>query len=263
VQCLGLGHPETTGYGTLDYFLSSALMEPAGSEAQYTERLVRLPNLSIYYEPVPTIPVPLRRGDFGLRPDATVFWSCQSLYKFLPQHDEVFPRIAREAGNCQFAFVAFQQDDHTTSRFRARLERAFAAFGLQARDYCVILPRFDQQQFIAFAGLCDIVLDSIAWSGFNTTLETLASDLPVVTLPGEFARARHTAAVLEMIGVTDTIAASLDQYVEMAVRLARDPAWRDQIKTKMRERKARIYRDRSAIRALEEFLDRAARTAQS
>ena len=33
------GHPETSGYPTLDYFLSSELMEPPDGQQHYTERL--------------------------------------------------------------------------------------------------------------------------------------------------------------------------------------------------------------------------------
>ena len=51
-QCMTWGHPNTSGYPTMDYFLSSALMEPPDGDQHYTERLVRLPNLSIYYEPL-------------------------------------------------------------------------------------------------------------------------------------------------------------------------------------------------------------------
>jgi len=74
VQCNSWGHPETSGMPTLDYFLSSSFMEPPGAEEHYTERLVRLPNLSIYYEPVEVAPVSLTRDDLGLRRGATAFW---------------------------------------------------------------------------------------------------------------------------------------------------------------------------------------------
>ena len=47
VQCNSWGHPDTSGYPTLDYYLSSELMEPSDGQSHYTERLVRLPNLSI------------------------------------------------------------------------------------------------------------------------------------------------------------------------------------------------------------------------
>ena len=94
VQCNSWGHPETSGLPTLDYFLSSDLMEPPDATEHYTERLVRLPNLSVYYEPVTTEAVALTRQELGLRADAPTFWCGQSLYKYLPQFDDVYPRIA-------------------------------------------------------------------------------------------------------------------------------------------------------------------------
>ncbi len=51
VQCVTWGQPETTGMPTMDYFLSSALMEPPDGDAHYTERLVRLPQLGLCYLP--------------------------------------------------------------------------------------------------------------------------------------------------------------------------------------------------------------------
>ena len=105
VQCTSWGHPETSGIETLDYFLSSDLMEAPGAEAFYTEKLVRLPNLSIYYEPVDLGAVDSSRAQHGLRTDAAVFWCGQSLYKYLPQHDDVFARIAEQAPHSQFVFI--------------------------------------------------------------------------------------------------------------------------------------------------------------
>jgi protein O-GlcNAc transferase len=67
VQCNSWGHPDTSGMDTLDYYLSSDLMEPPDANEHYTEKLVRLPNLSIYYEPVPTEPLAISREELGLR----------------------------------------------------------------------------------------------------------------------------------------------------------------------------------------------------
>ena len=61
VQCNSWGHPDTSGFPTLDYYLSSELMEPSDAKEHYTERLIRLPNLSIYYEPLDTPVVSLGR----------------------------------------------------------------------------------------------------------------------------------------------------------------------------------------------------------
>jgi protein O-GlcNAc transferase len=253
-QCVAWGHPETSGLPTMDYFLSSAAMEPSDGETHYTEHLVRLPNLSIYYEPLDRRSVPVERADFGFRSTATIFWCTQSLYKYLPQYDDIFPRIAREVGDCQFAFIRYPYGDRVTDLFHRRLERVFAGFGLDATNYCILLPVLEQQRFGAAAGLCDIALDSIGWSGGATSLESLAHDLPIVTLPGSLMRGRHTMAMLDLMGVTETIADTVGDYVARAARLARDSAWRAQVRTKMSRSKHRLYRDDACISALEDFL---------
>ena len=256
-QCNSWGHPDTSGFPTLDYFLSSELMEPPDGQEHYTERLVRLPNLSIYYEPV--VPQPVASGAAHSEwrsSDHLVYWCGQSLYKYLPQYDEVFPRIAREVGNCRFIFIEFADGRYVTELFQKRLDHAFASFGIKASDYIVMLPRMSQDQFIAATGCCDIGLDSIEWSGGNTTLESLVHDLPIVTMTGALMRGRHTTAILQMMGVTDTITTTVDDYVSTAVRLAHDKSWRMRLRKRISESKARLYRDDSCILALEEFLVR-------
>src|SRR5664279_158193 len=129
VQCNSWGHPDTSGFPTLDYYLSSDLMEPPDGQDHYTERLVRLPNLSVYCEPTDPPSASITRQDLGLRSTAVVYWCAQSLHKYLPQFDEVFPRIARAVGDCQFAFIQYQQGAHITELFRQRLNRAFGGVG--------------------------------------------------------------------------------------------------------------------------------------
>lgn len=259
VQCCSWGHPETSGFPTIDYFLSSELMEPLNGQDHYSERLIRLPNLSTYYEPKDWRPVPMRRSELGLRPTATVYWSGQSLYKYLPQFDRVFPLIAREVGDCQFVFIEYARSPNVTDLFIRRLERAFAAFGLEANDHCVILPYLEPNRFIASVGLCDIVLDTIGWSGGLSTLDCLTQDLPIVTMTGPLMRSRHTAAILNRMDAAETVSDSVDGYVSTAIRLAHDAAWNAAIKGKIRKNRHRLYLDRTYICALEKFLNLVAR----
>jgi predicted O-linked N-acetylglucosamine transferase (SPINDLY family) len=259
VQCNSWGHPDTSGFPTLDYYLSSDLMEPPDGDDHYMERLVRLPNLSISYEPLDLAPVATSRAELGLRDDAVVYWCGQSLYKYLPQYDDVFARIAREVPGCQFAFIRYRRGDGVNALFRRRLAKAFASYGLEADAHCVLLPGLDQQAFLAAVGQADVFLDSIGWSGCNSMLESLAHDLPIVTLPGALMRGRHGSAILTMMGATETIAKSADDYLAIAARLGRDVAWRAAVKVRVAANKHRLYGDRACIVALEDFLDRVAR----
>ena len=261
VQCCSWGHPVTSGFPTMDYFLSSELMEPADADAHYTERLVRLPNLSIHYEPADMPAAALGRAQLGLRDEAVVYWCCQSLPKYLPQFDEVFPRIAAAVPGCQFTFIEFAAGEAVTRTFKARLDRAFAAAGLRASEHCVFLPRLSPEHFAAAIGQCDIVLDSIGWSGCNSILESLVHDRPIVTYAGEMMRGRHSAAILTMMGLPQTIAQTVDGYVEMASELGRDQERRAALSSRIAANKQRVYRDMDCILALEAFLEKAARGA--
>jgi predicted O-linked N-acetylglucosamine transferase (SPINDLY family) len=86
-------------------------------------------------------------------------------------------------------------------------------------------------------------------------LESLGSDLPIVTLEGPLMRGRHSAAILRMMGVTETTARNIDDYVEIAARLAGDPDERSRVSREIAANKHRVYRDRACIDALEAFLE--------
>lgn len=259
VQCVSWGHPETTGMPTMDYFLSSAMMEPPDGESRYTEQLVRLPNLSIYYEPLDAPAAAIDRAELGLRQGSMAYWCGQSLFKYLPQFDEIYPRIAREVAHAQFLFIEHHAGPEVTDVFRQRLDNAFERFGMTGPEHYAFLPRLREERFVAAIGQCDIYLDSIGWSGGNTTLESLEHGLPIVAMRGPLMRGRHSTAILERMDVTDTIAESLDEYVLIGVRLGRDAGWRTDVRQRIAERKHRVYRDKDCIAALEDFLESAVR----
>jgi protein O-GlcNAc transferase len=259
VQCCSWGHPVSSGFPTIDYFISSKLMEPVGAPDHYSEKLVRLPNLSIYYEPADIPSATIDRAQLGLRATAVVYWCCQSLPKYLPQFDEVFARIAAEVPDSQFTFIEFGGGWGVTEMFRSRLEHSFGKVGRNATDHCVFLPRLAPDRFVAAIGQCDVVLDSIGWSGCNSILESLVHNIPIVTLAGEIMRGRHTAAILELMDVRETTARTVDEYVSIAALLGRNSAKRSELSAQIANKKHRVYRDRDCIVALEAFLDGAVR----
>jgi protein O-GlcNAc transferase len=253
IQCVTWGHPVTSGLPTMDYFISSELMEPEDGQQHYTERLIRLPGIGVCYRK-PVIPRPLLnkpRSHFGLQEDRIVFLCSQSSFKYLPQHDDLFPRIANRNRASQFVFVA--GNDSVARDLRARLSRAFAAEALEESNYCVFLQRLTQFDYWNLNLVSDVFLDTLEYSGCITTLDAIACGVPVVTLPGAFMRGRQSYAILNQLGVTDTIAHDRDQYVDIAVRLGLDPEWRMQIARRMKANYKLLFGDARCVRALEDF----------
>ncbi|MGM3305981.1 tetratricopeptide repeat protein [Anabaena sp. WFMT] len=254
IQMTSWSHPETSGLPTIDYYLTSDLMEPENAQDHYTEKLVRLPNLGIYYTALEIQSPAITKQDIGIADDDIMFWCCQSLFKYLPQHDDVFPRIAKELDNCKFVFIEHPASKRITEIFRQRLSLVFEEFGLNYQNHCIFMPHMDTRTFDGTTAIADVFLDSIGWSGGNTTLEAIAHNIPVMTFPGEMMRGRHTMAILKMMGIEEMIAATKDEYVKIAVRLGQDTQYRQYISQQVAENKPKIYGDLKPVRALEEFL---------
>ncbi|MDY6940330.1 MAG: tetratricopeptide repeat protein [Cyanobacteriota bacterium] len=258
VQCTTWVHPVTSGLTTIDYFLSSELMEPENGQEHYSEKLVRLPNIGICY-PKPSLPeLSKNRADFGIRDGSIVYLACQSLFKYLPQYDRVFVEIVRQVPQVQFVFLS-NPHSRITEVFQKRLKNAFSRFDLNSEDYCVMLPRLDELDYLNVNLLSDIFLDSFSWSGGITTLKAIACSLPVVTCPGEFMRGRHTYGILKMLGQTDTIAKTETEYIEIAVKLGLDSEWRRDIAKQTVAGHESLYYDRECVTGLEDFYQRVVR----
>ena len=147
-----------------------------------------------------------------------------------------------------------------TERLRRRLERAFAVFGLDAaralRLPAASRPRTVRRRHRPMRRrarqhrLVGRQLDP---------RRPRRTTRPIVTMAGPLMRGRHTMAILQRMGVTDTIAETVDDYVAIAARLGRDPPWRMAARQQISENKHRVYRDSEAIAALEDFFCRVAR----
>jgi protein O-GlcNAc transferase len=252
IQCASWLHPVTSGMPTIDYFLSSEAMEPENAAEHYSEQLIRLPKLGMSCTK-PIIPtLTKKRSDFQLRDDAVVYLSCQSLSKYLPQYDYIYPEIAQKVPQSQFVFVA-HESSLITQKLQQRLKQAFAKYGFKNEDYCIILPRQTIISYWQLNLLADIFLDTFSWSGGVTTLEAIACNLPIVTCPGELMRGRQSYGMLKILGLTDTIAKDEAEYIDIAVQLGLDAEWRYTLSQQMSDRHANLYEDVTCVKALEQF----------
>jgi predicted O-linked N-acetylglucosamine transferase (SPINDLY family) len=255
VQCAGWGQPVTTGHATIDYFFSSDVMEPADAEEHYRERLVRLPGIGTHYTP-PPLPQRLPRAEarerLGLPVDRHLYLFPQSTYKIHPDNDALLADVLAADPAGVVVFFAGHTSE-TTEQFLRRFARTLQARGLDVADRVVLLPITSRETYLRINMACDVMLDSLHWSGGNTSLDAIAAGLPVVTLPGRFMRGRQTFGMLTVAGVPELIAADARDYVALALRVVGDAAFRESVVERLRAGSAALFDDRSAIDAMQAF----------
>ncbi len=253
VQCAAWGHPVTTGLPNIDYFLSADAMEPADGQDHYTEKLVRLDGIGVCYER-PQCHPGASRAELGLPDDRTLYLCPQSLFKI---HVDTDALLAGVVARDPRALILFFEDYKApvSEAYKRRIHGAFAAHGLDAQQHLRFLPRMQHADYLGVNRVADVMLDTPHWSGGRGSLDAFAAGLPVVTLAGRYSRGRQTSGMLNVMGITQLVAADAQDYVSIAVSIANDRALRDQLSAQIRERALdRIFDQQDSVRSLGEFL---------
>jgi protein O-GlcNAc transferase len=275
VQAATWGHPETTGLPTMDLYLSADGLEPAEAQGNYTERLVRLPNLGVCSDPLtPSIAIPDLRP-LGLASDEPLLLCPGTPFKYSPLHDKVWARIAKglpartagrlwsritkrgpagSGGRLVFFHSASRSMD---SLFEQRLRRAFDRERVDFDAHACVIPNLPRPQFFGLMQHSALMLDTLVFSGYNTALQAIECGLPVLAREGDFMRGRLASGIMRRMGLPELVATTDEAFIEMAIRLAADSSKRKDLRLEIESRRHILFADIEPVRALERCLTEA------
>ncbi|HEX5863468.1 MAG TPA: tetratricopeptide repeat protein [Casimicrobiaceae bacterium] len=168
----------------------------------------------------PAAAAPITREELGIGPDAVVFGTFVSLLKLSPRCLSLWRTILARVPGSLLAFSPRREAN------RALYLRRLASFGIGPSRVAFIPWTMDDATDRARYRLIDAVLDTLPYSGGDTTAAALDMGVPVVTRVGERAAERMSFSLLAHLGVTDTVAWTDDEYIAVACRLALDVPWR-------------------------------------
>jgi predicted O-linked N-acetylglucosamine transferase (SPINDLY family) len=77
----------------------------------------------------------------------------------------------------------------------------------------------------------DLFLDSFPYNAHTTASDALWAGLPLVTRLGDTFAGRVAASMLRAVGLPELIAATAEEYEDLAIRLAHDPRRLSELKT--------------------------------
>jgi protein O-GlcNAc transferase len=216
IQIAWIGCEGTTGLSAMDYILADRYEIPPEAESYYREQVLRMPDGFGCYEPLSDAPAvsPLP----ALERHYVRFGCFNNPAKINARVIEVWAKILRRLPEARLALkYRGMNNPSITRRFKE-------GFGAQGVDDCRIDFWGDSPygEHLNDYQNIDVALDPFPFSGGATTCEALWMGAPVVTCPGETFASRHTLSHLSNVGLTETIARDLDEYVDVAVNLAGD-----------------------------------------
>lgn len=156
-----------------------------------------------------------------------VFGAFVNVVKLSPELLDTWKVILDQLPHAVIAFSPFLACDRT-----ALTERCAAA-GIAPARIAFIPADVSGADLGARYAAIDAVLDTFPYSGGDTTIAALEHGVPVVTLRGDRHARRVGASILAHIDVDETVADSISQYVEIAVRLSKDADWLAALSTKI------------------------------
>jgi predicted O-linked N-acetylglucosamine transferase (SPINDLY family) len=246
------GHPETSGLKTIDYFISAEMFENENSDKNYSEKLIKLPNLGTYLFSLNNINYNVTEFDYFKKEYVPTIICAGALHKYEPKNDWLFIEIIKKCKKVNFLF--FSQNKDWEKKFFERIQIVFKKNNLEINSYIQIIPFLDESKFSNVLSKGTIYLDSIGFSGFNTAIKAIEENLPIVSLINDRLKGNLANALLIRLGLRELIANSYEEYFEIINKLLYDESYRQIIIKKIQENKNIIYEDDEVIHALENFI---------
>jgi len=210
------GLVNTTGLDAIDYLISDSVETPPGCDADYLEKLIRMPDDYICYMPPehapPVGPLPAAENGF------VTFGCLNNPAKVNPGLIGEWARLLTELPGSRLLLKSGQYSD---AAFRERLWSDFKAAGIEQERILLEGPEH-HAAFLDTYNRIDIALDPWPYSGGLTTCEALLMGVPVITLPGPTFAGRHAASHLVNAGLPELVVDNWEAYRARARDLAGD-----------------------------------------
>jgi len=223
VQVTFGGYPGSTGLSTIDYRLSDPYLDPFDAahggppgvdESMYSEQTVRLPDTFWCYDP-------LEDGDVvvnslpALEKGFITFGCLNNFCKINPTILALWAQVMKQVENSRLMLL-MKPGSHRQETLDRLSQQGIDPATVQ------INPPQSHRRYLESYHRIDLGLDSFPYNGHTTSLDSLWMGVPVVTLVGQSAVSRAGWCQVSNLGLRELAAANPEQFVEIAVELAKD-----------------------------------------
>ena len=212
VQFTSWGHGITTGNETIDYFLSSELLETSGVEKRYSEKVILLEHLPMFFYKPKVLNI-LPKEELIKK---NTYFCSQNLMKVHPHFDEIINKILKGDKKAKIIFIK-DKDEVISKKLFERFKKNIP----YDYDRIKFLGKVGVDDYINLCGSSSVLLDTLYFGAGNSFHESMLYGTPTVTLPLDNLKSRIVYGAYKQMKIKNPpIVNSIDEYVEKAVELA-------------------------------------------
>lgn len=210
IQITSWGHPVTSANHSIDYFLSSKLLETQKTQNDFSEKFLSLNYLPMFFYK----PVIENKLSLDHLAEQNKYFCSQNLIKFHPDFDEVLNEIIKKDKK---AIINLIFDERVGSKFLERLKHNLKT-NFEKINF---LKKMDTETYINTCGKSSVLLDTFYFGAGNSFHESMTYGTPTVSMPTNALKSRIVCGAYKQMKIEKPpIVESKNEYVEKAIEIA-------------------------------------------
>lgn len=226
IQVSNYGHPVSTFGSRIDYWIGGQDTEQADrAREHYSERLVLIPGCA-------QAPVPLEyQRQYPTLSESPVVVNCTwSGQKINSEH---LQRLKAIANSCHtpVVFHFFPGGAVLGNAYiplKRSIEEALGASRVK------VMPSLEYEAYMQQLEAAHFAIDAYPFGGYNTAVDLLTLQMPIVTLRGNRFYNQSTAYLLSTVELNELIATTDEEFILTAIRMIDDREFRDRMRRRLK-----------------------------
>lgn len=221
IQITYLGYPNTSGLNTMHYRITDYVADNTLTNQSYSETLIRVPKCFLLYKNVLlSSPIVPKKTETTIILAAINKENKNSSYAM-----NAWKEILRQCSNTKLMIKieTFDNNEERIEYYTKHLETT--------PDRIIIINKLQNKEYNELFTKFDILLDTFPYSGTTTTCNTLYNSVPMVTLYHKDYHSHNvSASILSNASLSELIAYSGDEYIDIVKQLVNNPSRIDRYK---------------------------------
>ena len=225
IQVSWLGYQFTTGLKSMDYYIGNKFAVPSGKyDHHFSEKIVGLPFNPAY---IPHVTAPKISNPPILKNNFITFASFFNTLKINSDVLSVWSRILNEIPSSRLAMggmIGGEVEQRFKDYFRSQ------NISLDRIDF---IQKVNYEKFLSLHNEVDLCLAPFPNTGGSTIFSSLWMGVPTIVLLGKTYFTRGSASIMHLAGLSQFVAADVEDYVAKAHMFAKDTELLYKIRTQL------------------------------